>query len=61
MTADAMAAPSERTPIERNFHESERIRDVPASCICTWAWSRYQIKWLRKWPRFECPWHSGQG
>lgn len=45
-------------PQYRGPHPRERIRDVPASCCCTWKWTGRDRKFIHSVFHRDCPWHE---
>jgi hypothetical protein len=41
-------------------HKAERIRDVPASCTCTWTWQPRDTRWVRRMINHACRWHNSE-
>jgi hypothetical protein len=39
-------------------HEWQRIRDVPAHCLCIWLWIPDKASWARAYAVPGCPWHT---
>lgn len=55
-------APS-REMAEAERQQQLRVRDVPATCICDWAWSARCDRWVRPKGRRRqgCPVHRQRG
>ena len=60
---EQVAAPKMITPdlwgTQSARSDQARIRDIPASCVCSWEWGPPLYRWLRIGKAPACPWHGG--